>query len=373
MAPGQVAGGSANQSSSASCIQRMRDDGAACPAPPPFAPSPTGPLHLGSAVVAVADALAAAASAATVLRIDDTDAERTVAGAEEGILADLAWLGLELRASPCARASGASTRSPRRELLATARLSLLLPALAGALRRALPRAPARRRRAAARGRRAERHPFPRARRRGRRGRRDARRGALRGRGDLRSCSCARTGGRRSTRDLGRRPRSRDHAHRARRGSPRQLGPALLLLRALGAGEPVFAHCPIIVADEASGSRRAAAPSPWPHWRARRAARSGRAYAAQLACPAQGGASEVASFGELARRFSLARLGRGTAHADPSHLEWLGREVLAGLPSDELARRLAAFMPAGDGRCRARSPSRRPRAARRRSARSSTLP
>ena len=49
--------------------------------------------------------------------------------------------------------------------------------------------------------------------------------------------------------------------------------------------------------------------------------------------------------ELADRFSLARLGRGTAHADSAHLAWLGREVLAALPLDELAGRLAAFLPA----------------------------
>ena len=47
---------------------------------------------------------------------------------------------------------------------------------------------------------------------------------------------------------------------------------------------------------------------------------------------------------LAQRFSLSRLGRGTAHADPAHLAWLGREVLASLPSEELARRLEPYLP-----------------------------
>jgi glutamyl-tRNA synthetase/nondiscriminating glutamyl-tRNA synthetase len=69
-----------------------------------------------------------------------------------------------------------------------------------------------------------------------------------------------------------------------------------------------------------------------------------AFAAQLACPAQDGASEAVPFDELARRFSLARLGRGTAHADPAHLAWLGRELLASLPPEELARRLTEFLP-----------------------------
>ena len=123
---------------------------------------------------------------------------------------------------------------------------------------------------------------------------------------------------------------------------------LLLLRALGTIEPiVFAHCPIIVgADgERLSTRRGA--EPLASLRERGVPPEAVvAYAAQLACPAQGGASEVASLPELAQRFSLERLGRGTAHADPAHLAWLGREVLAGLPSAELARRLAAFLPDG---------------------------
>src|SRR5258708_577243 len=66
-----------------------------------FAPSPTGPLHLGSAVVAVANALAARAlGGELLLRIDDTDAERTAEGAEQGILDDLAWLGIEYAGQP---------------------------------------------------------------------------------------------------------------------------------------------------------------------------------------------------------------------------------------------------------------------------------
>ncbi|HEY3614646.1 MAG TPA: glutamate--tRNA ligase family protein, partial [Gaiellales bacterium] len=66
-----------------------------------FAPSPTGPLHLGSAVVAVANGLAARALGGEVLlRIDDTDAQRSVEGAEQAILDDLAWLGLEYAGEP---------------------------------------------------------------------------------------------------------------------------------------------------------------------------------------------------------------------------------------------------------------------------------
>ena len=60
-----------------------------------FAPSPTGSLHLGNALTAVANRrFADERKGVLVLRIDDTDAARTVLGGEEAILADLAWLGI---------------------------------------------------------------------------------------------------------------------------------------------------------------------------------------------------------------------------------------------------------------------------------------
>jgi glutamyl/glutaminyl-tRNA synthetase len=66
-----------------------------------FAPSPTGSLHLGNALTAVANRLYADAHGGTfVLRIDDTDASRTVAGGEEAILEDLAWLGIRWEEGP---------------------------------------------------------------------------------------------------------------------------------------------------------------------------------------------------------------------------------------------------------------------------------
>jgi glutamyl-tRNA synthetase len=60
-----------------------------------FAPSPTGSLHLGNALSAVVNrAYADAHGGMLVLRIDDTDPTRSVAGGVEAILADLAWLGI---------------------------------------------------------------------------------------------------------------------------------------------------------------------------------------------------------------------------------------------------------------------------------------
>lgn len=66
-----------------------------------FAPSPTGQLHLGSALVALANrAYAAASGGVMVLRIDDTDRVRSTADAVEGILAVLEWLGIGYEEGP---------------------------------------------------------------------------------------------------------------------------------------------------------------------------------------------------------------------------------------------------------------------------------
>ena len=66
-----------------------------------FAPSPTGSLHLGNALTAVANRrFADERGGALVLRIDDTDPSRTVAGGEDAIVEDLAWLGLAFDEGP---------------------------------------------------------------------------------------------------------------------------------------------------------------------------------------------------------------------------------------------------------------------------------
>src|SRR5687768_542793 len=60
-----------------------------------FAPSPTGPLHLGSALVAVANrAFARSNDGTLILRIDDTDAKRSEQRWVDAIMDELDWLGV---------------------------------------------------------------------------------------------------------------------------------------------------------------------------------------------------------------------------------------------------------------------------------------
>jgi hypothetical protein len=66
-----------------------------------FAPSPTGSLHLGGALSAVANrAFADEHGGRLLLRIDDTDAARNVAGGADAIAADLEWLGVRFDEGP---------------------------------------------------------------------------------------------------------------------------------------------------------------------------------------------------------------------------------------------------------------------------------
>lgn len=66
-----------------------------------FAPSPTGPLHFGSLLAAVASYLdARAQNGEWLLRIEDVDAPRNVSGADNDILRTLAAFGFEWDAPP---------------------------------------------------------------------------------------------------------------------------------------------------------------------------------------------------------------------------------------------------------------------------------
>jgi glutamyl-tRNA synthetase/nondiscriminating glutamyl-tRNA synthetase len=77
-----------------------------------FAPSPTGQLHVGNARTAMFNWLLARGAGGTfILRIEDTDAERSTRESEAAILRDLRWLGLDWDEGP----DSGGTRGPYRQ------------------------------------------------------------------------------------------------------------------------------------------------------------------------------------------------------------------------------------------------------------------
>ncbi len=83
-----------------------------------FAPSPTGAMHLGNARTAlIAWLMARAGGGRIVMRIEDLDRPRTVAGAEADILDQLAWLGLDWDEGPDRGGPSAPYRQSERTVL----------------------------------------------------------------------------------------------------------------------------------------------------------------------------------------------------------------------------------------------------------------
>src|ERR1700709_671064 len=80
-----------------------------------FAPSPTGALHIGGARTALYNWLAArhAPAGTLILRIEDTDRERSTAAHVDQILDAMEWLGLTYDEGPTSQA-GRAQPPPRR-------------------------------------------------------------------------------------------------------------------------------------------------------------------------------------------------------------------------------------------------------------------
>ena len=69
-----------------------------------FAPSPTGPLHIGGARTALFNWLFAKNhKGKCLLRIEDTDKERSKKKYEKQILDTLKWLGIHPDEKPCSQ------------------------------------------------------------------------------------------------------------------------------------------------------------------------------------------------------------------------------------------------------------------------------
>ena len=83
-----------------------------------FAPSPTGPLHMGGVRTALYNYLFAKKNNGDfILRIEDTDQSRYVEGAEEYIISALNWCGLEINEGPVKNGSYGPYRQSERKNL----------------------------------------------------------------------------------------------------------------------------------------------------------------------------------------------------------------------------------------------------------------
>ena len=77
-----------------------------------FAPSPTGELHLGNARTALFSWLFARHHGGRfVLRIEDTDSERSKEFYTTALMEDLRWMGLAWDAGPVRRATNTASRA----------------------------------------------------------------------------------------------------------------------------------------------------------------------------------------------------------------------------------------------------------------------
>jgi glutamyl-tRNA synthetase len=85
-----------------------------------FAPSPTGPLHLGGVRTALYDYLFAKNQGGDfVLRIEDTDTARYVEGAEDYIMEALEWCGIIPDESPNTAETTLHTDNLKEEIFMT--------------------------------------------------------------------------------------------------------------------------------------------------------------------------------------------------------------------------------------------------------------
>jgi len=340
-----------------------------------FAPSPTGDLHLGNARTALfAWLLARGSGGSFVLRIDDTDVERNVPGAEARILADLRWLGLSWDEGPDTGGPHGPYRQSERASRHRETIADLLRAGAAYRCFCTPERLAAARDAARRARRPPRYdgactalaPAESARRAAAgepfavRLRRPA--GPVRFadlvRGevsedpaDLDDFVLARADGAPlyhlatvvDDHDMGisHVVRSRDHLSNTARH--------ILLARALGWSPPAYAHLALVA--ESDGRKLSKRRGATAIAELREAGHLPEAVVNDLALlgwhPPGDPPEEVLALGDLAARFSLDRCSTADGSADPGKLRWLGGKHLARLSDPELVRRTLAWIEARD--------------------------
>ncbi len=329
-----------------------------------FAPSPTGYLHVGGARTALYNWLYARGRGGTlILRIEDTDADRSKPELTAAILEGLEWLGLDWDEGPYYQSQRLGlyrARAAELEQQGSAYPCFCPPEL---LREKRERAEA------------ERRPWKydrtcrqlsvdeRARRRG-----EGRPSALRfrvpesgqttfndlvfGRVELANTEIEdfvllRSDGQPTyhlsvvTDDLDLRVthvvRGADHLP----NTPKQV----LMYRALGAPEPVFAHLPLILGpDKQRLSKRHGATAVEAYRRQGILPEALINFLALLGWTPRGG-REIISLEEMIAQFDLAAVSKSNAVFDPEKLAWMNSEYLRRMPLEKLLPRVQAELEA----------------------------
>lgn len=340
-----------------------------------IAPSPTGPLHVGTARTALFNYLFARQSGGTfVVRLEDTDAARSTLAFERDILEGLHWLGLEwdegpeMAGQPARGAFGPYRQSERGHRYAVAIERLL------AEDKAYPcfctpeeLAADREAQAAAHvdpryvGRCAVLDPDERAARRAE-GRPEAIRfrigsgivafdDLVRGHvaidadalgGDL---VIARSDGSPLyhftvvvddiAMDISHVIRGEDHLS----NTPKHV----LLFRALGSAPPVFAHLPLILNPDRTKMSKRKSQTAVDAYRQQGYVREAIVNHLALLGWSPGTDEEVFTLPELVERFDLARVQPSGAIFDAARLDWLNGQWIRRLPADELVERALPFL------------------------------
>jgi glutamyl-tRNA synthetase len=315
-----------------------------------FAPSPTGALHIGGARTALFNwLLARGAGGALVLRIEDTDRERSTPENVEQILDALRWLELDWDEGPIFQSERAERHREALEALLESGHAYRSTATAEDVKAY------KQRHGAQRGFRGEERAGG-----------NQKEGAVRLRVPDEGTTIVHDVIRGDTRfehvhlddpviarsdgsvlynfavaiddlDAGITHVVRGEDHLS--NTPKQL----LVLEALGAPQPLYAHLPLLHGPDGKKlSKRHGAASVQELRAAGYLPEAMRNYLALLGWGA-GDDATVMDTAELVRRFSLERVSRNPAQFDEGKLRWMNGLYLRELPVEELARRIAGYL------------------------------
>lgn len=255
-----------------------------------FAPSPSGALHLGSARTALLNWLfARSVGGCVLLRLDDTDAERSSAAHETAILEDLRWLGLTWDEGPVRQSS-------RLERYAEALAQLPVDRRDGAYEFA---------------------------------------GRVIARADGSPLYHLATAVDDVDDAITHVLRGRDHLTNTEL--------QVAIIRALGAEPPQYVHAPLLVfADGAKVSKREGGAQTVADLRAAGYPPTAVCNALALSLADFGTEELMFSLAEMAERFDLERLHSADSQLDPAKLSWVSGEHIRAMDDATLAAGLAEF-------------------------------